>query len=138
MKIKIKDCHKEKLFQFIRFATVGGICTALHYAIYYVLLKFISPTPAYTAGYILSFICNYFLTTFFTFKSKTSAGNALGFAGCHTVNYLISIGLLNLFIFLGIDKLIAPILVLVIAIPVNFILLRTLYVTLGRRKKEGK
>ena len=132
--MKIKDEHKEKLFQFIRFASVGAICTALHYAIYYVLQKFVSPTPAYTAGYALSFICNYFLTTFFTFKSKTSAGNALGFAGCHAVNYLISIGLLNLFIYLGIDKLIAPILVLAIAIPVNFILLRTLFVTLNRKK----
>lgn len=67
---------------------------------------------------------------------KTSAGNALGFAGCHAVNYLISIGLLNLFIYLGIDKLIAPILVLAIAIPVNFILLRTLFVTLSRKKEK--
>ena len=51
---------------------------------------------AYTIGYVTSFICNFFLTSYFTFRSNPSLKRALGFGGSHLVNYLIHMGLFKL------------------------------------------
>ena len=67
----------------IRFGIVGVISTALHYGIYWVLQYWMNVNIAYTIGYVLSFLVNYYLTALFTFKEKTSAKNGLGFGGAH-------------------------------------------------------
>ena len=115
---------REYIGQFIRFGIVGVIATAVHYGIYYLLLPLMSHNYSYTIGYFLSFIMNYLLTTAFTFKAQRSVGNGIGFAVCHSINYLMQIGLLNLFIYIGINKVWAPIPVYCICIPTNFLLVR--------------
>lgn len=119
--------RQDKLSQFIRFALVGGIATALHYGIYYILQHFIPVNVAYTLGYVLSFVANFYLTAFFTFGRKPSWGKAFGFGGAHLVNYLLHMGLLNLFLWLGLSPALAPVPVFAIAIPVNFLLVRFVF-----------
>ena len=46
---------------------VGILATALHYGIYFLLQRFINVNIAYTLGYALSFIANFYLTEYFTF-----------------------------------------------------------------------
>ncbi len=118
---------KKNLGEIIRFGIVGVFATLLHYGIYWVLMHYINVNVAYTLGYVLSLICNFFLTSYFTFKSKASIGKSIGFGGAHLVNYLLHICLLNLFLYLGLSKSIAPIPVYLIVIPVNFILVRTVF-----------
>ncbi len=120
-----------QLPEFVRFAIVGIIATAIHYGLYYILQWFIYVNIAYTIGYIVSFIANFYLSAYFTFSRKPSWGKALGFGGAHLFNYLLHMGLLNLFLWLGLSKPLAPIPVFAIAIPINFLLVR--FVFKGRK-----
>ena len=87
---------------------------------------------SYTVGYVVGLLANYVLTTYFTFQSKATRGNVVGFVGSHIVNYLMEIGLLNLFLWLEVSKWLAPIVVMAIAVPINFLLLNVVY-----RNKKG-
>jgi putative flippase GtrA len=113
--------------EFIRFAIVGVFATVIHYGTYLLLKNLITVNIAYTAGYMISLVCNFILTAKFTFKTETSVGKGLGFLVSHGVNYLLHLGLLNLFLNLGLNKAFAPIPVYCIAIPINFILVRTVF-----------
>ena len=128
--------ENNKLWEFVRFCIVGVIAAGIHYLVYF-LLQLIDGgsvwlSIAYTIGYIVSLVCNFFLTTYFTFRSKVSVKKAAGFSFSHIVNYTLHMVLFNLFISLGINRLIAPILVLMIAVPTNFTILHFVY----RKKKE--
>ena len=116
-----------KLFEFLRFAVVGVVATCIHYGLYYVLQKHINVNIAYTIGYLLSFVCNFYLTSYFTFRVKPSFGKLFGLGGAHVVNYLLHIVLLNIFLFLGVSRGLAPIPVFSIAIPVNFLMVRFVF-----------
>ncbi|WP_321334903.1 GtrA family protein [uncultured Bacteroides sp.] len=107
-----------------RFAFVGIICTVLHYAIYYILKEYIGFNIAYTIGYVSSFFLNLVLSSKFTFHAIITVKKCFGFGLSHLINYGLHILLLNLFVYIGISKTLAPIPVYAIAIPVNFILVR--------------
>ena len=115
---------RETLRQAVRFGIVGCIAVAVQYASYCLLLHVAGHNVAYTLAYLISFMANYLLTTAFTFNVKKSVSNGIGFAACHVVNYLLQIALLNLFIHAGMDKVAAPLPVLAICVPTNFILVR--------------
>lgn len=117
----------DALREAIRFVLVGGLATLLHYGIYLALQHFIQVDLAYTIGYLISFIANFYLTAYFTFRSAPSWKKLFGMGGAHAVNYLLHISLLNLFLWIGISKPLAPIPVFAIAIPVNFVLVRFVF-----------
>ena len=118
---------KETLGELIRFGIVGTISAGIHYGIYWVLQHWINVNVAYTIGYFISFLANYYLTAHFTFKEKTSAKNGLGFGGAHLTNYLLHIVLLNFFLWLGLSPELAPFAVYAIAVPTNFVLVRFVF-----------
>ncbi len=121
--------HLTQLPAFIKFIMVGILATILHYGIYFLLQYFINVNVAYTTGYLLSFLANFYLTSYFTFGQKPSLRRALGFGGAHFCNYLIHITLLNLFLMLGVDKAWAPLPVFAIAIPTNFLMVKFVFRT---------
>lgn len=124
----MKTLYKKLIqVEFIRFAIVGVIATGIHYGLYLVLKQFINLNVSYTAGYLISLACNFFLTAKFTFKAEASVKRGAGFIISHIVNYLLHMVLLNLFIKIGIPSSYAPIPVYCIAIPVNFLLIRTVF-----------
>ena len=82
---------------------------------------------AYTVGYVASFLVNYLLSAAFTFKERKSVKNGIGFTIAHLFNYLLQVSLLNLFIWLSVPPAYAPIPVYCIAVPTNFILVRTVF-----------
>jgi len=118
--------------QVFRFGIVGIIATALHYGLYLGLKKLIPITFAYIIGYGLSFVANYFLTALFTFRKKTSVQTGMGFLGAHLFNLALQTCLLNLFIYWGVNSSWAPVPVFVIAVPINFLLVR--FVFKGKEK----
>lgn len=65
--------------KFSRFLLVGGLCTALQYAllILFVEALHMSPTPASTIGYVASSLVNYLLSYSFTFRSNADHRRAL-------------------------------------------------------------
>lgn len=119
---------KEKtLGEIIRFGIVGVFATLLHYFIYWVLQHWINLNVAYTIGYALSFVCNFFLTSYFTFKKEATVKRGIGFSGAHLFNYLFQMVLLNIFISIGLSNTLAPIPVYMIAVPVNFIIIKKVF-----------
>ena len=122
--LKLLLQRNPKSFEFLRFGIVGTLALILLYAVYYVLLFWLKHNIAYTIGYIISLVSNYVLTVKFTFHTKASKKNGAGFALSHFINYLLQISCLNLFIWLGMTKSIAPIPVFAICVPTNFILVR--------------
>lgn len=123
--IKTKTHTKYK--EFIRFGLVGILATLIHYGIYLVLNIVIVSWIAYSIGYGISFLCNFYLSSVFTFKEKATFKKGIGFGISHGINYLLHIVLLSLFLKLGIKEELAPIPVFAIAIPINFILIRFVF-----------
>ena len=113
--------------EFIRFVIVGIIATGIHYGVYLLLNRFIPANPAYAAGYMISFIGNFFLSSLFTFKKKASFKKGIGFGISHLVNFVLHMLLLNLFLYLGVRESLAPIPVYCICVPVNFLLVRFVF-----------
>lgn len=123
--------HGGRQYEFVRFCIVGGLATAIHYGVY-ALLQMLADSGvwlnvAYTAGYAISLVCNFFLTTYFTFRSKASTGKVAGFGFSHLVNYSLHIVLLNIFLSIGVHRLLAPAFVLMVAVPTNFTILHFVY-----------
>lgn len=136
MKQKIIDILRSPKFgEFIRFAMVGVLATAMHYGLYLLLLRLfrigeeetLYANIAYTIGYLVAWCCNFYLSAHFTFRSHTSVKRGIGFALSHGVNYLLHLVFLNLFLWIGLSEAIAPIPVFCIVIPINFILVRLVF-----------
>lgn len=113
--------------EIIRFGIVGALATGIHYGVYWLLNGIINLNLAYTVGYFVSFVVNYILSAQFTFRKRKSVKNGFGFCGAHLFNYLLQMGLLNLFIWLGFSKSLAPVPVYCVAIPTNFIIVRFVF-----------
>ncbi|MCQ2229701.1 MAG: GtrA family protein [Bacteroidales bacterium] len=119
------DINREKIGEFIRFGVVGVFATLLHYGIYYALLCTpINSVVGYAIGYVASFIANFYLTSYFTFHVEPTWGRFIGMAGAHGINFVLHIVLLSFFLWLGVPEKWAPLPVYLIAVPVNFLLVR--------------
>ena len=113
--------------QAFRFALVGAFATALHYGLYWLLLRCLAPAVAYAIGYALSFLANFYLTAWLTFRTGPSWRKLAGMGGAHGLNFLLHLGLLELFLWLGVPPQWAPLPVFAVAIPVNFLLVRWVF-----------
>lgn len=112
------------LGEIIRFGIVGTTAMFIHYGIYYLLQKVIYLNIAFTLGYAISFLFNFIMSSYFTFKVKPSLTRFIKFGMSHGINYLIQITLFNISLFLKIPKEYAPIPVYIISIPTSFILVK--------------
>lgn len=113
----------------VRFGIVGVIATGIHWGIYYFLIwiSSINVNIAYTVGYAISFCCNMWLSSHFTFKEDLTAKRGVGFALSHLCNYLLHMLFLNTFLWLGMSEKLAPVPTLCIVVPINFVLVRTVF-----------
>lgn len=125
--------------EFVRFCIVGCVAMGLHYAIYLALLWMMGmdwfasrgvdwrATLAYTIGYAIALVVNMCLTARFTFKEKLNVKRGGGFLISHAINYALEVGLLNLFLAMHFAEWVSPLLALLISVPVNFLLVRTVF-----------
>lgn len=121
---RLSDQQRARWAEIIRFGIVGVVATALQYGVYLLLLGWLEPRLSNTVGYIVSLVFNYFASTMFTFKVKSSARRGAGFAFSHAINYTLQTLLLTLFLHLGLSKSLAMLPVFCICVPVNFLLVR--------------
>ena len=119
--------NNEKLMQFIRFCIIGTLAAAVHYGIYFILLNWTNENVAYISGYLISFVGNFYLTSYFTFKTIPTIKKFLGFAASHGINFGLHIVLFNAFLWIGIHRLVAPPLVMIVAMLVQFTILRFIF-----------
>lgn len=121
---RLDDSQREKLGEVLRFGVVGVLATLIQYAVYWVLIHWLTPSLSMTIGYIISFAFNFLASTRYTFRVKANARRGAGFALSHGVNWLLQMLTLNLFLWLGVSKQWAPIPMFCICVPVNFLLVR--------------
>lgn len=112
------------LKEIFRFGIVGILAVAIQYVVYLLALKAMSPGFANTVAYLVSFTFNYFASTYFTFRVKASVRRGAGFALSHVINYLLQMGALHLFLWMGISEEWAPLPMFCVCVPMNFLLVR--------------
>ena len=127
----------------VRFVLVGALGTGIQYGIYYLLLDIfqrywpdlgILTSVAFTAGFIIEMICNYFITSFYTFKMRPSWKNAGGFLFGRAINYVLQLLLLNLLIWLHLSEEYSGILAIILAGVINYFVLLPFYKDKKREK----
>ena len=112
--------------QFIKFGIVGLSNTLISLVVYYGLIYFgINYIFANTVGFIISVVNAYYWNNKFVFK-KSIEGNLKPmiktFASYGTTFVLSTILLIAMVDYLNISNIIAPVLNLIITIPLNFLL----------------
>lgn len=127
----IKQKFKQKSFfellkQFIKFGIVGISNTVISLAIYYILIYFnINYIISNTIAFIISVLNSYYWNNKFVFK-KSKEWHLLPLLKTYMsygTTFILSTILLFIMVdYLNISELIAPILNLVITIPLNFLL----------------
>ncbi len=142
--------------QITRFIVVGVGATWVHWGTYLLLNHLFGLTEerpfglqlSYAAGYLISFAGNYVASLKWTFRTRGSISKGLGFALSHLINFALHMGLLRLFLWLGVGSLMVralqrflpplvetfprllepeallPLPVFCVVIPVNFLLVR--------------
>ena len=120
----------------VRFVLEGAFGTGLQNGIYYLLLDLfqrqwpdvgILTSLAFTIGFVVEMICNYFLTSFYTFKVRPSWKNAGGFLFGRAINYVIQLLLLNFLIWLHMSEEWAGIGAIALAGVINYFILLPFY-----------
>ena len=120
----------------VRFVLVGALGTGLQYGIYYLLLMVfqrrwpdvgILTSVAFTAGFIIEMVCNYFLTSFYTFRVRPTWKNAGGFLFGRAINYVIQLLFLNLLIWLHLSEELSGIAAIALAGVINYFILLPFY-----------
>ncbi len=119
---------KGRFSEIIRFGITGAIATGIQYGLYVIFVDAVSiaPTVSTIISYLLSFICNFFLSSYFTFNSKPNAKKGLGFACSHLVNMGLQVGLVAIFQSI-VGKTLALLPAMAICIPVNYLLVRFVF-----------
>jgi putative flippase GtrA len=115
---------------------VGALGTVLQYGIYFLLLdcfqtrwpeQSVLTSLAFTIGFVIELVCNYFLTSFYTFRVSPSLKNAGGFLFGRAINYVIQLMFLNLLIFLHVSEEWAGIIAIALAGIINYFVLLPFY-----------
>src|SRR5690606_31250434 len=99
---KIREVIERLLkYSFVRFIFVGGTATVVNYSVYLTFVSVnVNPNIAYLCAFAVSIVCNYFLSSYFTFRVKPSVKRAIQFLGAHLINLVNEMLLLNLFLYL--------------------------------------
>ena len=120
----------------VRFVLVGALGTGLQYGVYYLLLEVfqnhwpgiaILTSLAFTIGFVVEMVCNYFLTSFYTFRVRPSLKNVGGFLLGRTLNYFIQMLLLNVLIWLHMSKEWSGLVAIALAGVINYFMLLPFY-----------
>jgi putative flippase GtrA len=117
----MKFINKELLL----FVLYGGINTLLGYGIYVFLMLFFSYKLSYTISYVLGIFISYYLNSKFVFKRKLSLTKALQYPLVYFTQYIVGILLLQILVeALNFSKLLAPIIIPLITVPLTYLVSR--------------
>lgn len=117
----------------LRFVIGGGLNTAVTYGIF-LLGNLVMPyQTAYLIAYLIGIAFSYFFNSLVVFKAPLSIRKFLAFPLVYVVQYLVSALLLEVSVkVLGVPVAYAPLLIIVITIPLTFVLSRFI---LARERK---
>lgn len=130
---------ESKKAELVRFGLVGGFATVLQYGMYVVFVHAVKVPPVVSTmiSYGISFIANFFLSSYFTFHSNPNAKKGVAFTLSHLVNMGLQTGLVAIF-----KGIVGPTLALLpamaICVPVNFFLVRFAFTAKIFQSKKNK
>lgn len=128
MNLKKLITSDKRISEIIRFGMVGLFATALQYGIYVVFVEAVKvkAVPSTLISYSISFIANFFLSSYFTFHTRPDAKKGVGFTLSHLVNMGLQTGMVAVFQQI-VGKTLALLPALGICIPVNYLLVRFVF-----------
>jgi putative flippase GtrA len=124
MEIKfIKQADKK---QMLGFAITGILSTSIMFGLYVMLYQFINYQYAYLIAYTISVIALYFMNMF-VFKGIMSLQTFLEFPLIYLLQYVLGAASLEFIVWLGFSVAYAPLLVVIVLLPVTFLLNRIVF-----------
>lgn len=139
MNIKSLIKSDSRFSEILRFGIVGGVATVLQYGFYVIFVDAVK-VPAVVSSmisYALSFIANFFLSTYFTFRTSANVKKGVGFALSHLFNMGLQVGLVA--IFKGIvGNTLALLPAMAICIPVNYLMVRFAFTSRHFQSKKER
>ncbi|GLF99341.1 GtrA family protein [Streptomyces yaizuensis] len=122
--------------QLFRFALVGAVNTGTYYGLYLLLLLRLPYVAAHVAAFALSMVGSFFLTSYFTYRTRPTWRKFLLFPLTNAANFVITTaGVYLLVDVLEFGSRYAPLIAAAAAIPVTFVLSRTIML---RPEKAGR
>jgi putative flippase GtrA len=117
--------HQGAMRQLVSFVVVGALNTGLTYVLYLLFLLIGPYWLAYTLSYLAGIVFSAFANSTFVFASSLTMGIITRYGLLYSSSYLVGLGLLVLCVrFIGIPEALAPLLVVGVMIPVNFLVSR--------------
>lgn len=114
-------------WQVLRFGLVGVVNTGTYYGLYLLLGLWLPYVAAHVAAFALSMVGSFFLTSYVTYRTRPTWKKFLLFPLTNAANFVITtVGVYVLVDLLGADRRYAPLLAAAAAIPVTFVLSRTI------------
>jgi putative flippase GtrA len=113
---------------FSRFVIAGVFNTGIGYLIYLAFLYLMPYLWAYSITYILGIGLGYLLNIYWVFKKKPNLRNATAYPLTYGINYLFGTIVLWLLVeLMHISKKIAPLIVVVVSVPVMYGLIKSIF-----------
>lgn len=111
--------------QVLRFLVTGGLNTIVTYGIYLLLKGAVGYQIAYLISYVSGILFSYFMSAIFVFRKKISLRTFSRFPVIYVIQYAVGALLLGVLIHtFSIPTTIAPLLVILVTLPLTFILSR--------------
>ncbi|MFI2304240.1 GtrA family protein [Actinacidiphila glaucinigra] len=127
------------LGQLIRFGMVGVANTGVYYGLYLLFLLRLPYVAAHVLAFVLSMIGSYFLTTWFTYRTRPSWRTFLLFPLTNVANFVITTGGLYLLVdVLRVGSWFAPLIASAAAVPVTFAVSRMIMIRPGAEAVGGQ
>lgn len=119
--------------QIVRFAMVGAGRTVLSLGLYLVLMLVAPYWLAFTIAFVVGITFSAIVNGRYVFLVGLTRRSYLLYAGVYLSNYLVSLGLLVMFVeYVGVAAYLAPVPVILCMFPINFIAERTVLVSNAR------
>lgn len=113
---------------FLRFLISGGVNTGATYAVYLGMLQITEYKTAYTIAYIFGVVLAFSINLLFVFQTHRGWRSVVLFPFVYVVQYLTSLGLIWLWVErLRLPKELAPLIAIVVTIPLTFLLSRLVF-----------
>ncbi|MFF6778398.1 GtrA family protein [Streptomyces sp. NPDC012637] len=114
-------------WQVLRFGLVGVVNTGTYYGLYLLLGLRLPYIAAHVVAFALSMVGSFFLTSYFTYRTRPTWKKFLLFPLTNAANFVVTtVGVYVLVDLMGVDSRYAPLLAAAAAIPVTFLLSRTI------------
>jgi len=113
----------QQFARIVRFGLVGVVNTGVYYGCYLLFCLAVPIMAAHVLAFVVAMVGSYFLSCYFTFRTKPTWRKFLLFPLSNATNFVVSTaGLYLLVHWLDVDTRIAPLVAAAAAIPFTFVI----------------